>query len=272
MASVTLQDLILDIGAALGDNLTGTTTGDSTPVNQFRDTLKAAGSADRWVNSEVLFLDTLGQTGINPNTITAFDEQNGIFTMRDVWNTSAGVPAGRRYVLMNLRGGGKPFYFRKQAVKHVLGRESGTYLRAIVGVYNQYDWTYTIPDNFEWVYDVKLERDELLAPTQQFNRYHVSNPRWELQPGRKLFLQDSYAPLDDGTYSLVLYGIGSPAFSEALSSSYNVRSDLIVQDAVEWLTLLSELSSEQAANNRLFQERVREDFDYRHPGARKVIP
>ncbi len=255
----TLAELIVAVGWPIHDNVEGITTADATDKNKMVDSDKAEGVRKKWNGSQALFTVPIG--GDNPKEVRDFDPQSGVFTLHDDFSTSAGARAGLPYVLMRLRGSGKPFSQRLDAVRHAIEKTQewehsvNTTLTTAPGVY-----TYTVPLALSSVYDVILEH-----PTRGIRRTLRKKKDWTLSPGGKLLLTPSVTV---GEYWIIeLHGRGPAAVPSGLFTDMpTVNRDEVVEAALEYMGLFSQRREEQEGSTRLAVERFRTMAEYRWPG------
>lgn len=269
--AVSLAEIILALGVPARDNLIGTTTSDAGTPNQMVDATRRGQVANTWVGSEVLFYSGLGPTtGLNPKLVTAFDNTTGTFTLSDNWATGNGVPANTPYALINIRGKGFPFQYRRDAVTQALAAmaSEGTQVEVTVSggaVVGQY--VYDIPDDgIDTVHTVSLRS---LATDLSFWELGIPGNKWELRPGRRILI--NRRGIGNTPSDIVLRGRYYPTVSTRLSDTFNVQKDEVVNLALEFLTLLSANPAEARANQNLMQERLRFGGDYAYPNERAII-
>lgn len=256
MALRTLRDLIIAVGWPIRDNKRGYTTLASTAPNQMTDEDLKGGSADKWKGSEVLFLANPPVGFANPKEVIASDPVTGTLTLDSPWSDSTGVPQNIQYVMMRLEGRGAPYDYRVAALEHAINNTSESTSRVSLGAYSQALDSYVIPAGFDSVWDVRL------------GTYVVPFRRWEMLPGGRLALKSAYVEDAGAVY---ITGSYTPEFNATLTSEYNVGQS-VINDALEYLITASQRPNEQAAENRLFQERMRRDpGEYRRPNERKVL-
>jgi hypothetical protein len=258
----TLRDMVIQVGWPFRDNLKGRTTLDAggSQKNVLIDESLKGDKDDRWFGSEVLFSGVL--TTENPKTVNSSNSVTGALTLDSDWNSATGVPANTDYVLMRLRGMGVPFDYRLSALEHAINRVDAAAATDDLGVVVNGS-AYPIPEGYETVWRVWLKDSR--------GAYEIPFRRWALVPGGQLELASAYTINSTDPFHLYISGTYLPSFSTNLDSTYNVSSG-VIDDAIEWLTLMSQRPNEQAGGNKMFTERQRRDGgDYRRPNERRVL-
>lgn len=269
----TVQDLVIAVGTPFRDNLRSTTTASAGAgaKNQFIDSRRIGSTDNVWVGCDVLFLDRTGMTAVMPAKVIAFTALTGTFTIDQNWNAANGVPSGTRYVLMNLRGRGKPYQQRLDALELAINAlsQEGTDAEVLVaGGAVMGTYTYTIPAGLDLVHTVLLRSQ---VGSTDWWQVEIPPAKWELLPGRKIFLNNR--KLGSRAMDIVLWGVLYTAFDgSVLTNSYNVQTDEVVSLVAEIMTMSGDGQGDGALSARLQQERLRFEGDYAYPSAQRIKP
>jgi hypothetical protein len=282
MANVSLGSILLAMGVPTRDNLPGLTTSDAAAFNQFVDNRRISQTDNILVGSEVIWNDYIfeGVTShialpsdpvpfsAGPDLITGFTAATGTFTMRDAWNTSNGVPAGKKYTLINLRGRGMPYDYRLQAARFAIESLAADgvvteYTAAAAGAPNVYN--FTVPTGYlDTVYAVRLRS---LPGAATYFDVPVNPRSWHLEPNRGIYI--TAKQVTSTNVQVVLQGRVWPSWNDDLSTLIPLQRDEVVKAALEWMTLFPKNARENAAHQALMMD-SRASAEYWFPNEERL--